>query len=96
MQDTKNGRVVMCKISENGLRQLSGANTACMEVMFELVAQQAEELASVKYDMGQRSRDVTQRDVCSRQPAKRQSVQRRLTPTPHPAHDGKALKRLHA
>ena len=63
MQDIRSGRVVICKISEEALRELSRSPTACLEVMFEQASRQAEEVASYKYDNGQSSPVITEGDV---------------------------------
>jgi hypothetical protein len=63
MQDTRTGCVVMGRITEGALRELTGSATHNTQVMFEACRQQAEELASAKYDRQRGTALVTRQDV---------------------------------
>ena len=63
MQDPSNGGVVVCRITEEALRKLSGSPVGCMQTMFERYRRQAEALASAHYDAGQGCPVITPSDV---------------------------------
>lgn len=63
MQDTRNGGVVVCRITEEALRKLSGSPVSCMQTMFERYRREVEALASARYDGGQGCPVVTLRDI---------------------------------
>ena len=63
MQDTRNGGVVICRITEEALRKLSGSSVGCMQTMFERYRHEAESLASARYDAGQGCPVVTPTDI---------------------------------
>jgi len=63
MQDARQGGVVICRITEEALRKLSGSPVHCMQTMFERYRRLAENLASAKFDAGQGCPVVTPSDV---------------------------------
>jgi hypothetical protein len=63
MQEIVTGRVVLFRVTEEALRKMTGSATRSLQTMFEQARQEAEELASVKYDRWPAVTVVTQRDV---------------------------------
>jgi len=53
MQDLRHGSVVICRITEDALRMLSGSPVHSMQTMFEQYRRAAETLAGAKFDAGQ-------------------------------------------
>ena len=63
MQDARQGGVVICRITEEALRKLSGSPVHCKQTMFERYRRLAESLASAKFDAGQGCPVVTPSDI---------------------------------
>jgi hypothetical protein len=69
MQDTRTGRVVLCRITEEALRELTGSGITNMQTMFQQCRHETEQLASMKYDRWPTMAVVTERDAAKCQAA---------------------------
>lgn len=63
MQEIATGRVVLCRVTEEALRKLTGSATRSLQTMFQQARREAEELASAKYDRWPGMTAVTEEDI---------------------------------